>query len=300
MTFDQIWYFIEAAKQEHLGRASRILHLSPSTLSHAISSLEEELDLKLFEKRGKNIILSTAGKAFLPSAMKLAQDFRKLQEDFSGKSVFGQMHWNVAASHGLAEVVAASWPASESVDCTLHTLRSAEVITKILDGSCDLGVCYSPQVHPKIDGSVLYTGQLRLAVRLGHPLLLKRNKSPVDLDKLSEYGACLPKSYVGIDVCESHPMLKKHKILPRLSFLFDNYGVAIQRLQNSDDWSLIPDLVSENKGLFLFPGSSDWHAPFSVQMIRLKQRQQSSLETELQTRLKKSFELMKKIKHETK
>ncbi len=62
MKFDQLSYFVEAAKQQHLGRAARVLGVSPSTLSHSISSLEEELGRDLFQKKGKTLALTLHGK----------------------------------------------------------------------------------------------------------------------------------------------------------------------------------------------------------------------------------------------
>jgi LysR family transcriptional activator of glutamate synthase operon len=58
MKIDQLIYFAETAKEEHIGRAAKILGISPSAISHSIASLEGELQLKLFQKKGKNIFLT--------------------------------------------------------------------------------------------------------------------------------------------------------------------------------------------------------------------------------------------------
>jgi len=50
MNTDELRYVIEAAKEQHLGRAAKTLGTTQSTLSHAIRRLEHEFDGKLFGK----------------------------------------------------------------------------------------------------------------------------------------------------------------------------------------------------------------------------------------------------------
>lgn len=50
MNLNQLIYFRVLAKTQHYGKASEILHISQPSLSKAISLLEEELCVTLFEK----------------------------------------------------------------------------------------------------------------------------------------------------------------------------------------------------------------------------------------------------------
>jgi DNA-binding transcriptional LysR family regulator len=216
MTFDQILYFIETAKLEHIGKASRVLRVSPSAISHAIAALEEELGQTFFEKQGKNIVLSQAGRAFLPRSERLMEQFLALKEDFSSKGGFSQTRFAISASHGLAEIVSQRLPSLESTQMTLLSLRSAEVIHQVLEGLCDMGVCFSPQSHPKLRSQVIYTGALRIALNKSHPMLTSGppkghpKKTTRHLEELNSFPLCLPKAFVGIENCESQPIWKKN------------------------------------------------------------------------------------------
>jgi DNA-binding transcriptional LysR family regulator len=65
MTLQQIQYFRVLAKVQHYTKASEELLISQPSLSYSISQLEKELDVSLFEKQGKKVILNKNGEFFL-------------------------------------------------------------------------------------------------------------------------------------------------------------------------------------------------------------------------------------------
>lgn len=73
MNLNQLYYFITLAKTEHYTKAAEMLSITQPTLSHAISQLEEELDTRLFEKRGRNVALTKYGRVFLEYAAESLQ-----------------------------------------------------------------------------------------------------------------------------------------------------------------------------------------------------------------------------------
>ena len=58
-------YFVELAQQEHFTKAAETLCITQPTLSHAMSQLELELGIPLFEKQGRNVRLTHYGEQFL-------------------------------------------------------------------------------------------------------------------------------------------------------------------------------------------------------------------------------------------
>ena len=65
MNLYHLRYFVTLAHLEHYTKAADVLAITQPSLSHAISSLEEELGVKLFEKNGRNVSLTKYGKSFL-------------------------------------------------------------------------------------------------------------------------------------------------------------------------------------------------------------------------------------------
>ena len=65
MNLYQLYYFKTMAKLSHYTKSAQELSITQPSLSHAISALEEELGTILFEKQGRNVVLTKSGRLFL-------------------------------------------------------------------------------------------------------------------------------------------------------------------------------------------------------------------------------------------
>ena len=65
MTLNQILYFRKVARLENYHQAAEELYISQPSLSRSMASLESELGVALFEKKGRGVTLTKAGKLFL-------------------------------------------------------------------------------------------------------------------------------------------------------------------------------------------------------------------------------------------
>ena len=70
MNLTHLKYFIELAETKHYTKAAEHLFITQPSLSHAISQLETELGVPLFEKSGRNTNLTIFGKQFFIVAKK--------------------------------------------------------------------------------------------------------------------------------------------------------------------------------------------------------------------------------------
>ena len=64
MTLNQLSYFYQAAVLEHFNQGCRKNEYHRVGLSRSIAALEDELGVTLFEKKGRNVILTKAGRFF--------------------------------------------------------------------------------------------------------------------------------------------------------------------------------------------------------------------------------------------
>lgn len=65
MNLFHLRYFVQLAHTQHYTQAAQQLSISQPSLSHAIANLEQELGVALFEKSGRNTVLTRFGEEFL-------------------------------------------------------------------------------------------------------------------------------------------------------------------------------------------------------------------------------------------
>ncbi len=275
MKFDHLLHFLETARQEHLTKAAAILRTSPSALSYSIDCLEEELGVQLFQKKGKRIFLTQAGRRLLKQVPEVQRSVSELRKQVTEGQSGYEGHYRLGASHVLAETVlgpsvAALFGKTEAVTADIYSLNSAEVLARVLNEQLEVGVCFSPQNHPLVSAHLLHQGDLKVYVRPGHPCL----KGALVLKRLGEYAAVLPKAFSGIEVCETHEVFKSHGVVPLARFAFNHYGVATSLIQNSDAWGFFPDWMAGLPGFPLkgVPLPATWKAPYTISAIHLNDR----------------------------
>ena len=64
MEIKQLKYFVEVARREHISEATLELNIAQSAISRQITLLEQELQVTLFNRQGRNIHLTSHGKLY--------------------------------------------------------------------------------------------------------------------------------------------------------------------------------------------------------------------------------------------
>lgn len=103
MTLTQLTYFAQVAKLEHMTRAAQELNISQSSLSSAVKQLEEELGVALFERRGRALVLTDAGRAMLAHAGRILGDVRRAEREMEAYAVGREIHLNLGYIAALAQ-----------------------------------------------------------------------------------------------------------------------------------------------------------------------------------------------------
>jgi DNA-binding transcriptional LysR family regulator len=96
-------YFLGVARTQNIHKASEDLHVSPGSLSKAISRLEEELSVKLFSREGRNIRLTEQGKLLQRRASEIIKLEESTRLELAG--VKGTINVQIAG----AEILLANW-----------------------------------------------------------------------------------------------------------------------------------------------------------------------------------------------
>ncbi len=80
MTLTELKYVVAVARERHFGRAAEACHVSQPTLSVAIKKLEEELDLKLFERSASDVSVTPLGEEVVRQAQVVLEQAQAIKE----------------------------------------------------------------------------------------------------------------------------------------------------------------------------------------------------------------------------
>jgi LysR family hydrogen peroxide-inducible transcriptional activator len=80
MTLTELKYIVAVAREKHFGRAADACHVSQPTLSVAIKKLEEELDVKLFERNASEVAVTPLGEEIVRQAQGVLEQADGIRE----------------------------------------------------------------------------------------------------------------------------------------------------------------------------------------------------------------------------
>lgn len=81
ISLKQLQYALAVEKSLHFKKAAEVCNVSPSALSTALHELESQLNLKIFERDTKRVLVTPAGKSILKRARKIMLEIEDLQAD---------------------------------------------------------------------------------------------------------------------------------------------------------------------------------------------------------------------------
>ncbi len=187
MLLAQIEAFVEIAWQGTMRKASETIHLGQPALSARIVGLEEYLGAPLFDRQKRGMVLTPAGRAYLPHAEKLLEAarfgiavVRDLESGRAGEVVIGAT--SAISAYVLPELIARfrkSWP---TVRVFVRTQPSEGVAELVLRGDAHVGLVRDHRVDHLIRHAI-YEEELALVARSNHPLTAKPTLAPSELQK---------------------------------------------------------------------------------------------------------------------
>lgn len=82
MTLQQLKYVTMVAKKRSINEAAKALFISQPSLTNAIKELEKEMNITIFHRTNKGIIVSHDGEIFLAYARQVIEQAALLEEKF--------------------------------------------------------------------------------------------------------------------------------------------------------------------------------------------------------------------------
>ncbi|GAB4478892.1 MAG: LysR family transcriptional regulator [Anaerolineae bacterium] len=177
--------FLEAARTENFTEAARILNLSQPAVSMQIKSLEDYLQVRLFEREGRRIRLTKVGQELLPMAREIVALSVSAEETIRAST--GKVVGNLtigcgapAAKYILPHLVSRFQRTYPNVRVNIPMVAEEEVAEGLMRGTYDLGVCYSPEINGLVYTD-FFIDHLALVVPTTHPWAQKGVIEPAQL-----------------------------------------------------------------------------------------------------------------------
>ena len=140
--------FATVAKTENLTAAAERLYLVQSTVTAQVQALEKELDLRLFDRLPRGVVLTGPGREVLAQAEAVLEaESRLMAVAVSAGAVGGQVTGRVTLSAGetlvsarLPGVIAALRRSHPAVEVDLRTMGTADAVAALRTGELDLAL----------------------------------------------------------------------------------------------------------------------------------------------------------------
>ena len=186
MEFRQLRYFTVLADELSFTRAARLLHVSQPPLSFQIASLETELGARLFDRTSRSVVLSEAGKAFLPHAQAVLARLDEARSHVTrvANGLQGRVQVALAGSHFLGpfpKFIQQFRLQRPAVEIVLHEMKPSDHLQALRDGRLDLSVSRNPLNDGQISAALLWRDPVVVALPPGHRLATRTRLKLVEL-----------------------------------------------------------------------------------------------------------------------
>jgi len=182
------------AETRSFSRAAEKLYLTQPAISKRISTLEFALDCQLFDRLGKNIQLTQAGEALIPSYQRILSELDETQRiisnlrtQVSGHLKFGTSHH--IGLHRLPPILRQYTNSYPEVELDIQFMDSEQAAALILKGSIELALITLPDAIEKPLTTIpVWSDPMECVVAKDHVLA---NQDTVTRQQLRDHGVLI-------------------------------------------------------------------------------------------------------------
>jgi DNA-binding transcriptional LysR family regulator len=234
----QLRAFCATAQTGRMSRAAERLLLSQPTVSQLVKSLETELDVQLFDRRGPHIELNPAGTALLETALPLVEGMDRLPETLRarlGETASGRL--DIAAGEStilylLPEYVKRFTDAYPDVDLHLHNVTGRDGMKLLRAGDVDFAVGSMIDVPDDVRYVPMFSYEPMLITATRHPLT---RQDEITLADISRSGLILPPRHLST--------------WRMVDIVFHQHGLQYNVVLEAGGWEVIKRFVELDLGV---------------------------------------------------
>ena len=248
--------FMAVYHQGSITRAAEQLHLTQPAISKRIAALEKQLDIRLFERFGRQLLPTPAAGVLLHTAERWQDEARQLrqqlqhtQEKIAGELNIGVSHY--IGLHHLADVLRRFVQRYPAVQLRVSFVDSEAAHALVLQGRLELAfLTLPPQADARLQYQAIWTDALCFAIAPFHPLAAQPGLS---LQHLLDYPALLP----AIDTYTSQITLQLFRqagLKPSIQHHTNTLDAIAMLVSVGMGWSVLPRLLLHDNLIALDSG----------------------------------------------
>ncbi len=186
MTLTELRYIVAVAREKHFGRAAEACFVSQPTLSVAIKKLEEELDVKLFERGTNEVSVTPLGEEIVSQAQSVIEQAAAIKDIAKrGKDpVSGPLRLGVIYTIGpylLPDLVKLAIERVPQMPLMLQENFTVKLLDMLRSGELDAAIMAEPFPDAGLAVAPLYDEPFMVAVPRHHPLAKRKRISAEEL-----------------------------------------------------------------------------------------------------------------------
>ncbi len=186
MTLTELKYIVAVAREKHFGRAAEACFVSQPTLSVAVKKLEEELDVKLFERGANEVSVTPLGEQLVRQAQLVIEQAATLKEMAKlGKDpLSGPLRLGVIYTIGpylLPDLVRQAIERVPQMPLMLQENFTARLLDMLRLGELDCAILAEPFPDTGLAMAPLYDEAFAVAVPANHALAKRKSISAEEL-----------------------------------------------------------------------------------------------------------------------
>lgn len=251
-TITQLQYLIAVDEEKHFGRAAEKCSVSQPSLSTQIQKVEEELDLVIFDRSQKPIMVTEEGRAIIDQARATLKEHNKLYALAQGSSIEPKGDFHLGIIPTLAPYIVPLFLGKFSkefpdVRLKISELQTDDILKLLKNDGVDAGLLVTPLNDEGLIERHLFYEPFYAYISEGHRLLEKNELAHDDLlDQdlwLLEEGHCFREQM--LKVCS---LRNSNRVLPNVEFASGSLETLRKLVKRSKGYTLLPELAVDDLG----------------------------------------------------
>ena len=188
MTLTELRYIVAVAREKHFGRAAEACFVSQPTLSVAIKKLEDELDVKIFERGASEVSVTPLGdeivrqaQAVLDQASAIKEIAKRGKDPLAGPLMLGVIY--TIGPYLLPDLVKNAIDQVPQMPLMLHENFTVKLLEMLRTGELDCAILAEPFPDAGLAVAGLYDEPFVVAVPSNHPLAKRESISSEELKR---------------------------------------------------------------------------------------------------------------------